>query len=83
MSYYKHIYGQRYDNNLITLSSNLIKGQGDGRLSLNDVESLITHVHDKKLITNIEIDTLKYIYRQHKLSDIAKIRFLEFIVFLE
>ena len=83
MSYYKTIYDVKYDNALLEFAESLTKGQGDGRISIEDVEAIQQKVRDGNRITNIEMDTLRYIYETHKkkMSDTAKIMFLEFVVF--
>ena len=37
-SYYKMIDGVNYDRSLLLLADNLVKGQGDGRISENDMK---------------------------------------------
>ena len=87
MSFYKTIYETVYNKRLIDLAEELTKGQGDGRISYDDVESLCNAVKDgvgfkERGITNNEVETLKHIYKNYKLtSESAKIKLLEFILF--
>ena len=39
-SYYQVIEGERYDRSLLLLADNLVKGQGDGRISEEDMKKL-------------------------------------------
>ena len=81
MSYYKQIYETKYDRQLLEKAKELTEGQGDGRISCDDVDALCKLAEDGRGLTNIEIDTLKYIYNNYKLSsDSAKIKLLEFII---
>lgn len=81
MSYYKIIYEVKHDDKLLQLSKDLVKGQGDGRISMEDVEQIKSHSKNGNDITSVEIDTLKHIYKNTKMSNGAKIKLLEYIVF--
>ena len=45
-SYYKIINGQRYDRKLLEKAEALTKGQGDGRISQKDAETLYSMITD-------------------------------------
>ena len=60
-SYYQQINGVKYDRSLLLLAENLVKGQGDGRISDDDMKKLIKSAWDNNSITNIEKSTLFYI----------------------
>ena len=71
-SYYKQIDGMKYDRSLLLLAENLIKGQGDGRISENDMKKLYESACDGNKITEYEKDTLYYIYNNFKCTSSAK-----------
>ena len=79
MSYYKTIYGVKYDDALLTYAEKLKKE--DNPLSILDVSKIVSEARDGKTITNVEVETLKKIYKENKLSDAAKIVLLEGIIF--
>jgi len=78
-SYYKIIDGVKYDRELMEFTQNLIKGQGDGRLSLDDVKKIWNDALDKNKITPIERQTLQYIYKTFVKTDIADTLFLKLL----
>ena len=71
-SYYKIIDGVSYDRSLLLLADNLVKGQGDGRISENDMKKLFTSALDGNRITECEKKTLKFISEQYNTTDNAK-----------
>ena len=71
-SYYKIIDGVSYDRSLLLLADNLVKGQGDGRISENDMKKLVTSALDGNRITECEKKTLKFISKQYNTTDNAK-----------
>lgn len=62
--YYKEINGKKYDGKLIDLAGQLVKGRGDGRISLDDAKKLLAAVKDGNAYTEIEKETMHYI-RDH------------------
>ena len=71
-SYYQVIEGERYDRSLLLLADNLVKGQGDGRISEEDMKKLIETALDGNIITDCEKKTLKFISKQYNTTDNAK-----------
>tara|TARA_A100001015_G_C14946936_1_gene695054 strand:+ start:268 stop:708 length:441 start_codon:yes stop_codon:yes gene_type:complete len=71
-SYYKMIDGVNYDRSLLLLADNLVKGQGDGRISENDMKKLVSSALDGNRITDCEKKTLKFITTQFNTTDNAK-----------
>ena len=71
-SYYIVIDGKKYDRCLILLAENLVKGQGDGRISEDDMKKLIESAKDGNIITDYEKDTLNHISTNFKCTDKAK-----------
>ena len=61
MGYYKTINGVKYDGELFELAENLVKGQGDGRLSKDDASKIYDVVKDSGSYTEIEKVTMMYI----------------------
>ena len=72
-SYYQVIEGERYDRSLLLLSDNLVKGQGDGRISEADMKKLVESALDGNKITDCEKKTLKFISNQYNTTDNAKL----------
>jgi hypothetical protein len=64
MAYYKTINGLRYDRALLEEAQRMTKGQGDGRVSLEDMKGLYTLALEGGELTEIEKRTLLYI-RDH------------------
>lgn len=71
-SYYKQIDNIKYDRSLLLLADNLVKGQGDGRISDNDMMKLIKSAEDNNVITVCEKNTLYYIVKNYNTTDKAK-----------
>ena len=71
MSYYKEIDGKKYDGELLELAEKLVKGQGDGRISMADAEKLLAEVKDAGKYTDIEKDTMAYIRDNFRWTDEA------------
>ena len=71
-SYYQVIEGERYDRSLLLLSDILVKGQGDGRISEEDMKKLVESALDGNRITDCEKKTLKFISKQYNTTDNAK-----------
>ena len=72
-SYYQVIEGEHYDRSLLLLSDNLVKGQGDGRISEADMKKLVETALDGNKITDCEKKTLKFISNQYNTTDNAKL----------
>lgn len=70
-SYYKTIDGVKYDRELLELADKLTKGQGDGRLSVDDAKQLYEGVADGDSYTDIEKATVKYIRENYTWTDAA------------
>lgn len=63
MSNYKTIEGKKLDAAIIDQASSLVKGAGDGRISVKDARVLLNFVTDGNVITDVEKDTVDYIYK--------------------
>ena len=66
-----------YDQVLLDIANKLISGQGDGRLSMKDIDELFNYIINKSEITLNEKVTLKYIANNYNLSKPAKKHFTE------
>jgi len=71
-SYYEIINGVKYDRSLLLKADNLVKGQGDGRISEEDMKNLLAEAADNNKITDIEKQTLFYISEQYNATMKAK-----------
>ena len=71
-SYYKIVKGVRYDRALLEAAENRIKGQGDGRISEQDLKELVDLSEDGKGITITELRTLRYIQDELNLTEKAQ-----------
>jgi hypothetical protein len=80
VSYYKIIDGLNYDSALLELAENLIKGQGDGRISIVDSNKLLDKILDSGTITKVEYRTIFYIVKNFKFSKEAFLNILEKLI---
>tara|TARA_Y100000389_G_scaffold197739_1_gene232894 strand:+ start:418 stop:870 length:453 start_codon:yes stop_codon:yes gene_type:complete len=71
-SYYEIINGIKYDRSLLLKADNLVKGQGDGRISEEDMKTLIIESADNNKITEIEKQTLFYISETYNTTEKSK-----------
>ena len=71
MSYYKTIDGKKMDAKLIEMAEKAVKGQGDGRISVEDAEVLAKSVKDGGTYTDVEKETMAYIRDNFKWTDQA------------
>lgn len=70
-SYYKKINGKDYDRAMLEMAESSVKGQGDGRISLNDAKRIVKLIKDGGKITPIEKRSLQYILKKYKFTDTA------------
>lgn len=71
MSYYKTIEGKKMDAAILDQASLLVQGKGDGRLSLDDAKILLKLMTDGNVITDVEKDTVDYVFKTFRLTDSA------------
>ena len=71
-SYYEIINGVKYDRSLLLKADNLVKGQGDGRISEEDMKTLLIESADNNKITEIEKQTLFYISEKYNTTEKGK-----------
>ena len=76
VSYYKVIDGLNFDAALLETADELIKGQGDGRISIEDSNKLLLKIFDGRTITKVEGRTILYILKNYKLTEEASQNFL-------
>lgn len=72
MKYYRFINGKRYDRSLINFANFKVKGQGDGRISIDDAKEVWRVAMDGGRITEIEDDTLRYLLNELNWTDSAR-----------
>ncbi|MBN2663132.1 MAG: hypothetical protein JXR68_05740 [Bacteroidales bacterium] len=64
MAYYVTINGKKMDKDLIEAAETAVKGQGDGRISMEDAAKLLEKVKDGDTYTDVEKDTMEYIRKE-------------------
>jgi len=79
MTYYEIIDGVRYDKGILDAVKECIKGRGDGRISNEDMQNIITSINDRKKITKIEYLTIFYILQNFNFTGKALDIFAEFM----
>ncbi len=70
-SYYTEIDGKKYDRGLVEAAKKAVEGQGDGRISKADAETLFNLVRDGNKYTDTEKETMEYIRHNFKWTDEA------------
>ena len=70
--YYKQIKGVKYDRELLETAESLTTGQGDGRISKDDIMKLWEEAQDSQGVTECERRTIQYIADNFKCTDAAK-----------
>jgi len=80
INYYKIIDGLNFDAELLNMADNLIKGRGDGRISIEDSNKLLTKIFDGGTITKVECRTILYILKNYKLTNEASQNFLDKLI---
>lgn len=75
--YYKYINGEKYDKKLLTLANKMSQERRDGRISQEDMIELVNNMNDASYITEIETNTLNYIFHNYNLTNLAKQYFNE------
>jgi hypothetical protein len=63
MSNYKTIDGKKLSISLLDQAEKMVKGAGDGRISLKDAEIILGIVKEDNILTNVERDTIEYIQK--------------------
>jgi len=82
-SYYKKIQGVRYDRALLESAEERIKGQGDGRISDQDINEIIDLSKDGNKVTLTELRTIKYIRDHFRVTEKAQTTLSDFIIQIE
>ena len=60
-SHYRQIDGNKYSAALLNAADDMMAGQGDGRIGLDDAEKLFAMLENDHKYTDLEKDTLSYI----------------------
>ena len=66
-----------YNQELLDLANKLISGQGDGRLSMKDIDEIFNYIIKQTVISKNDKLTLKYIANSYNLTPPAKKYFTE------
>ena len=82
-SYYKKIQGVRYDRALLESAEARIKGQGDGRISDQDIHEIIDLSKDGNKVTLTELRTIIYIRDHFRVTEKAQKTLSDFIIQIE
>ena len=82
-SSYKKIQGVRYDRALLESAEERIKGQGDGRISDQDIHEIIDLSKDGNKVTLTELRTIKYIRDHFRVTEKAQKTLSDFIIQIE
>tara|TARA_B110000259_G_C13947224_1_gene375246 strand:- start:12 stop:272 length:261 start_codon:yes stop_codon:yes gene_type:complete len=80
VNYYKVIEGLKFDASLLEIADELINGQGDGRISVDDSNKLLIKIFDGGAITKVEYRTIFYIIKKYKLTDEASQNLLDKLI---
>ena len=80
VNYYKVIEGLKFDASLLEIADELINGQGDGRISVDDSNKLLIKIFDGGTITKVEYRTIFYIIKKYKLTDEASQNLLDKLI---
>jgi hypothetical protein len=80
VSYYKIIDGLNFDSELLNMAEELVKGQGDGRISIDDSNKLLAKIFDGRDVTKVEARTILYILKNFKLTNEATQNFLDKLI---
>ncbi len=81
-SYYKTINGKHYDKAMLDIADDSVNKKKDGRISIADAKKIVNRASDAGKITEIEAETLNYIYEHYKFTKAAEDFFSDF-AFLE
>lgn len=80
VSYYNVIEGLKFDASLLKMADELIKGKGDGRISIDDSNKLLMKIFDGRTITKVEYRTILYILKNYKITNEASQNFLDNLI---
>lgn len=80
VNYYKIIDGLNFDSELLIMADELVKGQGDGRISVDDSNKLLAKIFDGRTVTKVEARTILYILKNYKLTNEATQNFLDKLI---
>ncbi len=70
-SFYKQIDGQKYSRRLLDLADGMVAGKGDGRISIDDANTLFKALENDGKYSTLEKETIKYIQDNYKWTDAA------------
>lgn len=68
---YVQIDGVQYEKELLDLAKELTTGKGEGKVSHDEAQQLITSAQDGTKVTETELATLRYIRKNFEFTDKA------------
>ncbi len=68
-SHYKQIDGKKYSAALLEAADKMVAGQGDGRISKEDAETLFSMLGNDHKYTDLEKETMSYIRDNYKFTE--------------
>lgn len=71
MGYYKEVDNKKMDSMILRIADDSVKGSGDGRISRQDAEKILAAVIDGNKYTDIEKETVQFIYKNYHWTDAA------------
>lgn len=77
-SYYKTINGKHYDRAMLDIADSSVNKKKDGNISLADAKKIISRASDAGSITEIEAQTLHYIFDHYNFTKKAEEYFSNF-----
>lgn len=69
---YRLVENAKYDRVLLDAADLALEGRGDGRISLDDAETLWAMVASDSLVTTTERNTIRHICKAYKCTDTAR-----------
>lgn len=73
--YYAKDESRKYDRAILEQVETIISGQGDGRISEADCDTLFQVVADRGLYTDVEKATMKHVRKEYTFTDAADEKF--------
>ncbi|MBI1767544.1 MAG: hypothetical protein HY015_05750 [Bacteroidetes bacterium] len=68
---YKLVEGKQLDARLLKIAEDSVRGAGDGRISKQDAEKILTLVVDGNIYSAVEHETLEHIHKNYHWTDAA------------
>jgi hypothetical protein len=72
MDYYKEVANRKMDAKILGIAEDSVKGSGDGRISKQDAEKIFAAVIDGNKYTDVEKETVQYVFSKYHWTDAAR-----------